>query len=461
MSDYTTDQLNALGALDAWVAGTSSTESSFFCLQGYAGVGKTWLVGDWLERLLAANPEMNIVVVAPTNKAVDVLRSKCAGRVVNGESLVTLVTFRTLDSYLGFRVRRDDDWQMQRSRNEKKSDGGPDLVVCDESSMVKEEYHQELRLRRVPVLYVGDPAQLQPVGEAQSLAFAVPDKVLMTQIVRQSEGNPIIALATHLRKLIEQGSNEFILHDLRQYATPGDRRIAFTGKQNVYTWAEAAIDKGLDCRILAFTNAAVGVHNATMHARRYPDAPLFGEGELALVNEAFEYDDGGPDPVLMTNGELLRVLSCEKAEPVAGVDVYTVRAVRLANSLEVDGETVEGELKLSVARDPEQALRVHRALTGQIYDKIAEVQSLQRSGQSARQAQAELDTLYNTRRPLNKLAPIRHAYACTVHKSQGSTYDVAFVDFGDVYRSREMRARLMYVAVTRPSKFLVLLHNGG
>lgn len=68
---------------------------------------------------------------------------------------------------------------------------------------------------------------------------------------------------------------------------------------------------------------------------------------------------------------------------------------------------------------------------------------------------ADLRKLLDTRKPLNLLAPLRHAYACTVHKSQGSTYDVAFIDFSDMYRSED-RAKLMYVAVTRTSNFLVI-----
>lgn len=430
MSELTSDQQRAIEAMDVWFESTSPTESSFFCLQGYAGVGKTWLVGYWLERLYAMQPDISVTVVAPTNKAVDVLRGKVPRELP--------VSFRTLDSYLGFRIKRDDDWQVQRSRTEKKGDDGPDLVICDEASMVKDEYHHELRLRRVPVLYVGDPAQLQPVGEALSPAFSVPDKVLMMQIVRQAQGNPIIELATHLRKLIEADSNDFILQDLRSYATQGDRRIAFTGKGNVHQWAEAALDKGMDCRILAFTNAAVAQHNATMHERAHPGTPLFGEGELVLVNEAFDYDDD----TLLTNGQLLRVVSCERTTPIEGVDVFEVHAVPQ------DGERKGDTLRMLVARDQGHALSMHKELTGQWYDAKAK-------GDSKLMREIGL-----RRAPLNKLAPLRHAYACTVHKSQGSTYDVALVDFSDVYRSREMRSRLLYVAATRPSQFLVMVHNG-
>lgn len=434
----TNDQKNALAAMLAWVAQTERGHSDFFALRGYAGVGKTWLVAHALERMLEQRPNMRIIVTAPTNKAVDVLRSKCGHLEVE---------FRTLDSYLGFRVKRNDDWQMERSRSTKSTDGKeePDLVVVDEASMVKQEYHAELRYRRVPVLYVGDPAQLQPVGEELSPAFDVPEGATMTEIVRQAAGNPIIELASFMRDRINDGQH-FILQDVRQFARPDDRRIAFTNVANVHDWALTAVHKGLDCRVLAFTNAAVNEHNRRMHAMRYPDAPLFGEGELALVNEAFEYNDG-EEELLLCNGELLRVISCEQANPIEGVDVYNVRARQLANSLEVDGEQVGRVLELLVARDPEHAVRVHRALTDEIYV-------------ARRKGDMKLaDELFDRRRPLNKLAPLRHAYSCTVHKSQGSTYDVAFIDFSDIYRSREMRARLLYVAATRPSQFLVIAHS--
>lgn len=432
----TDDQSRALEFLDAYLQGTRRRQSSFAALKGYAGVGKTWLIAYWLERLLEKRPGLRIVVTAPTNKAVDVLRSK-AGHLK--------VDFRTLDSYLGFKVKRNDDWQMERSRRDKPEEDAPDLVIVDEGSMVKPEYHKELTWRRVPVLYVLDPAQLQPVGEEGMPAAEVELQCMMTEVVRQQAGNPIIELATMLRDRVNDGGM-FTLPDVRAFAKEGDRRIAFTHLANVHDWAQGAIAKGLDQRILCFTNAAVHANNHAMHARLYPDAPLFGEGELVLVNEAFEYDDD----TMLLNGEVLRVVSCtEVAEVVDGVRTFEVKALRLANSLQVDGDTVGRELTMLVPLDPEQAMRVHRVLTDEIFD--------------ARRKNADtsvLNELFTKRRPLNKLAPLRHSYSCTVHKSQGSTYDVAFVDFSDIYRSREMRARLLYVAATRPSQFLVIAHGG-
>jgi exodeoxyribonuclease-5 len=53
---------------------------------------------------------------------------------------------------------------------------------------------------------------------------------------------------------------------------------------------------------------------------------------------------------------------------------------------------------------------------------------------------------------------VDYAYATTVHKSQGSTFDTVFVDHRDLQACRgpEKRA-LLYVAVTRPERRLALL----
>lgn len=432
----TNDQIGGLAFLDDYFATCRAGQSSFAALKGYAGVGKTWLIAHWVERLLERKPTLRIVIVAPTNKAVDVLRAKCGHLPVQ---------FRTLDSYLGFRIKRNDDWQMERGRNTKAADEDtPDIVICDEGSMVKPEYHKELEWRKVPVLYVLDPAQLEPIGEDGMPADAVRPCYLMEEIVRQAAGNPIIELSTFLRQRVND-KQWFTLQDIRQFAKEDDRRIAFTNYRNVHNWACTAIDKGMDARILAFTNATVGQNNAIMHRMRYADSPLFGAGETALVNEAFEYDDEN----LLCNGELVRVTACDRVDDIAGVEVYNVKALRLASSLVVDGETVGQELDMLVPRSAEEAMRVHRGLTDEIY-------RLRREGMMGK-----AEELFKQRRPLNKLAPLRHSYANTVHKSQGSTHDVCFVDFPDIYKSRDMRARLLYVAATRPSQFLVLAHSGG
>ena len=54
---------------------------------------------------------------------------------------------------------------------------------------------------------------------------------------------------------------------------------------------------------------------------------------------------------------------------------------------------------------------------------------------------------------------LRHAYALSAHKSQGSSFDCALVDFSDLNKMPDAFEfnRALYVAVTRSREFLALV----
>jgi superfamily I DNA/RNA helicase len=58
----------------------------------------------------------------------------------------------------------------------------------------------------------------------------------------------------------------------------------------------------------------------------------------------------------------------------------------------------------------------------------------------------------------NKVGDLRAIHACTVHKSQGSTYDNVFIDLDSIGRNNKANevARLLYVAITRASNMVYL-----
>lgn len=416
--------------LNDWLANRNALTA---CLMGYAGTGKTWLAADWAKSVLAANPKMNLMILAPTNKALDVLREKC-GHLNAG--------FRTIDSFLGNRIKRNDDGEMEKSRG--KGSENPDLIICDEASMIKAEYDIDLRRRGVKLLYLGDPPQLPPINEKLSTTFNCEHTFLMTEVVRYD--GAIIKVATFLRECYTEAKS-FILSDLMAFKDE-TRQLSFIKMDNLHDWALQAIRKSMDARIIAFTNAAVNEHNAIMHRSLFPNDELFGVGEKVVVNETFELPTTNPDSDetdMLYNGEMLTVLSCrENLKLECGVRTFSVEVCRGASrTLEVNGVPVAAEYVLNVALDADHAAATHKMLTNQVWDA-------RRSGDNA-----EVKRLIDLRKPLNKLAPLRHSYSCTTHKSQGSTYDIAFVDWSNIFRSQD-RTQMMYVATTRPSKYLVI-----
>src|SRR3984885_14877039 len=67
--------------------------------------------------------------------------------------------------------------------------------------MVSEDLYRHIK-RHLPnafVLFVGDPAQLPPVGEVESRTFAIMNRSHLSTIVRQAAGNPILAAAGIIR----------------------------------------------------------------------------------------------------------------------------------------------------------------------------------------------------------------------------------------------------------------------
>ena len=74
-----------------------------------------------------------------------------------------------------------------------------DLLVLDEVSMVGKQMAQDLLAFGKPILVLGDPGQLPPVGEESFFTDAVPD-VMLTEIHRQAADSPILRLATMARQ---------------------------------------------------------------------------------------------------------------------------------------------------------------------------------------------------------------------------------------------------------------------
>jgi len=424
----TAQQTDALAFLDSFV----ESFQTIGCLQGYAGVGKTWVVSHWMGDLLERKPDTRICVAAPTHKALDVLRSKCGQLDVE---------FKTVASLLGQHISRNEDGEL--TKGESPRDWSFDMILIDEASMVNREQCSKLEAKGWKILYVGDPAQLPPVGEDTSPAFEYETKFLMTEVVRQQADNPVVGIATMLRDRIAEGAS-YTLRDIGSFAVAGDNRLRKVSRANLHTWALGALEKGLDGRILAYTNATVQQHNAALHAKLYPDAPLFGVGEKVLVNDAYALPlaagaDRDAEPEMLTNGTMMTVKACTLRAPEEhGVVTY-----------DVECEHPDGRiLTLPVALHEANAKSVHKFLTDKVW-------ALRKKLGKTEADRAELRKLLQVRKPLNLLAPLRHAYACTVHKSQGSTYDVTFVDFADMFRSED-RTKLMYVAVTRTSNFLVI-----
>lgn len=87
----------------------------------------------------------------------------------------------------GFELNEDSPW------------GEAGLIVLDEASMVDAKMAADIESFGVPVLVLGDPHQLPPIGGQGYYTDAVPD-VELIQVHRQALESPVLRLATQIRE---------------------------------------------------------------------------------------------------------------------------------------------------------------------------------------------------------------------------------------------------------------------
>jgi exodeoxyribonuclease-5 len=182
MPDFTSHQAAALRAVADWLnekPGARGTRK-IFRLFGYAGTGKTTLA-----RHIAESADGKVHFAAFTGKAALVMRSKgCAGA-----STIHSLIYRARES--GEEVPNFELWDDAPASKAK-------LIVIDECSMVDAELGRDLMSFGVPVLVLGDPAQLPPIQGGGFFTAAEPDAML-TEVHRQARDNPIVRLSMEIR----------------------------------------------------------------------------------------------------------------------------------------------------------------------------------------------------------------------------------------------------------------------
>lgn len=213
-------QESALDAAGRWL---SSGQGGVFRLFGFAGSGKTTLAKHLAEGA------GNTIYGAFTGKAAHVMQAAgCEGAqtlhsLIYHPSSKSKERLRRLQEELDevcaeYGIERDyeapparvieleaeiEDEKINIRRpsftlNLDSSLKEADLLVVDECSMVNEAVAEDLLSFDVPILALGDPAQLPPVFGGGFFTDHAPDAML-TEIHRQARDNPIIDMATRVR----------------------------------------------------------------------------------------------------------------------------------------------------------------------------------------------------------------------------------------------------------------------
>ncbi len=179
---FSPQQDQALTAIAEWHrAARKKRGEPVFHLFGYAGTGKTTLA-----RHIAEGIDGEVLFTAFTGKAAHVMRDRGCE---NAQTLHSLI-YRSRNS-----ETEEPSFVLNRQSDVKKAE----LVIVDECSMVDAELGRDLLSFGIPVLVLGDPAQLPPVKGGGFFTEVTPE-IMLTEVHRQAENDPIIRLSMLARE---------------------------------------------------------------------------------------------------------------------------------------------------------------------------------------------------------------------------------------------------------------------
>lgn len=183
------DQSYAIKALFAWYE--AKKKAPYITLGGYAGTGKTTLMGVLRRYLMQKNRGLVTAFCSYTGRAAQNLYS----RLKEQNALFAQDSVSTIHRLIYTPIEDNEGHIIGWSRAKKPK---AELIVVDEASMIDEGLWQDLLSYKIPIIALGDHGQLPPINGKFNLMEA-PD-LKLSNIHRQALDNPIIKVSAMARK---------------------------------------------------------------------------------------------------------------------------------------------------------------------------------------------------------------------------------------------------------------------
>ena len=441
-----------------------NSDASVFILRGYAGTGKTTMVkviADYIEQT------HQLAMMAPTGRAARVLAMK------TGHTATTI--HKAIYSKAHVEPKKvkniaESEFKFVFSINNSEN-GGNIVAIVDEASMVcSRKIEHELFMFGTDnlmedlltfvrpnfggkVIFVGDPAQLPPVGESVSNALRATYfkekglKVIeaeLTEVLRQKDDSVILKNAMMIRDLLKKDKRNQLVFEEQKDDVETVPSEQFLDKYLNYRKESGRHDSVIIC----YSNKSANRYNRDIRNSLYGgDVPLQENDILLITQNNYRID--------RMNGEFVPVLSIgeriQQSAPVyAQIGGKKERIVITLNFIKVtvpngDGNPIPCMLledlltsdTATISIDENRALYINFCMRNP---------KLKQGTESFAEALLN-DEYYNAIRA-------KYGYAVTGHKCQGGEWGKVFVDYTGRTGLDDDSLRWAYTATTRAQKTL-------
>ena len=426
---------------------------TLFLLRGYAGTGKTSLIGALVKTL--DQLQQKCILLAPTGRAAKVFAHYACHSAYTVHKKI-------------YRQRSFSNEMDNFSINENLHQHT--LFIVDEASMIANDglsgsMFGTGRLLDELIQYVysgqgcrlmliGDTAQLPPVGEDESPALSVDAlkgyglevyEESLTEVVRQLHDSGILWNATELRRYIAD-EDYFNLPSVKVEGFPDVKVVP--GNELIEAINDCYDHEGMDETIIV--------------CRSNKRANIYNKGIRNMILYREEELEAG-DLLMVAKNNYFWAEVCKEIDFIANGDIAVVRRVRHEQDMygfrfadvelcfpDYDDLELEVKLLLDTLHTDTPALPKEQndKLFYAVLEDYADITT-----KRERMKKMKADPYYNA-------LQVKYAYAVTCHKAQGGQWKRVFLDQG--YMTEDMLSpdyfRWLYTAFTRATDTLYLVN---
>ena len=443
-----------------------NSDASVFILRGYAGTGKTTMVKVIADYIAESR---QVYLMAPTGRAARILGIKTGRRastihkaIYNRACILTKQTEDTADSQFklifptrlsdrdGMLVAIIDEASMLCSRKIEHEllAFGTDNLMEDLLTFIRPNFGGK-------VIFVGDPAQLPPVGESVSNALRTEYfqerglKVVeaeLTEIIRQDKDSAILKNAMMIRDLLKKDKRNNLVFEEREDDVETIPPEKFLDKYLDYRKESGKQDSVIIC----YSNLSASRYNRDIRRALYGEEVPLRENDILLITQ-------NNYRLNRMNGEFVPVMSTgartQQSAPVyAQIGGEKKRITITLNFVQVtvpdgDGNPMSCMLLEDLLTSDKATLSIdeYRAL----YINFCIRHPGLKQGTEAFNDALMSDEYYNALRA-------KYGYAVTGHKCQGGEWGKVFVDYTGRTGLDDDSLRWAYTATTRARKTLYI-----
>lgn len=416
-----------------------------FILNGYAGTGKTSVVGALIKGLKQINKKT--VVLAPTGRAAKVAAGYAGSqaftihkRIYRGNSL-------------------DPSNKMFFLAENKDRDT---IFIIDEASMIPDNpgqvnsllQHLIKHIYSAPdcgLIILGDIAQLPPVGSLESPAM-IPDRISqlglnpiqfhLDEPLRQTSTSGILLNATFIRKSL------FSNRPLKKFGlvkksfpdvtiVPGTELADYLSD----SWAEVGKEETL---IITRSNKRAIQYNAAIRNNLlYAESPLENGDRLIITKNDYYWSKNNKLATFIANGESGEVVWIGQPEKKYGLWFVDVE-LKIGEEEETIGAKIM--LRSLLSESPS----VKKEDMEKLYNRVL----AEYEGELSHKIKGALeDPYYNA-------LQVKYSYCVTCHKAQGGQWKHVYVDMAGLAVEEDNLEdfyRWLYTAVTRATEHIFFI----